>query len=787
MAGPRMHRLPRLERLVLLLLLAGAMLAAFLLPADLVLGTRLGDMPEQFIPWRAFAAASLKAGHLPLWNPYTYAGEPFLGGFQSALLYPPNAIFLILPLGRAINLSIFLHLLVLAWGLYRWAARRGLHPVAGMAGAALLALGGTVYPHVSAGHLSNLCAMAWAPWILGGLESWGSTRRWGGLLEASAAVCLQILAGHVQYVFITAVAGALQALAASLAEPAARRRALPAFVACYAAGALLAAAQLLPGLAAAAEGIRQGRLSYAVASSFFFPPENLLTLFAPGFFGDHLHTPYWGRWYIQEASAFMGSSGVVLLLIGLWNPPLRRRSRMDLAMAALLLLLALGASTPVYRLLYDFAPLYGRFRGVSKFIFPAMAYLALVAAAGTDALVRRHPPRGLALAPLGLSLALGGAGLFCLLRPEDAAGWMQAWLAGRHDPIPLPDLARVDFARQAAPQAARSLLEAAGLFLALAGGLAGRARWAGLRWAPLLLLAAELAAFARSNLATCRVADATPPGARNFVATHPGDYRVLTVAGAGGFNGGYLLGASDLWGDDPSLLGRYAEFMAFSQRSDPNQPGQYLKFIGIPEVYSMLRLRYILAPGPDGIFQGHPVSVPPMDRVQLISQFQVTPGRDAVFAAMTQPDFDPRRRVLLESDPEPRPVPTADPGTARVVDLSADSLTIEADARTPSLLLVTDLYSRDWRAVALPGSAQAAYEVLPADYVLRAVPLAAGHHRLRMEYVPRGLAPGLAVSLAAWAAWCACAAGLLMRRRRDSPAGAGLAAQAAKPSLPAGP
>ena len=38
--------------------------------------------------WRAFAAASLRSGHLPLWNPFTYGGEPFLAGFQSAVFYP---------------------------------------------------------------------------------------------------------------------------------------------------------------------------------------------------------------------------------------------------------------------------------------------------------------------------------------------------------------------------------------------------------------------------------------------------------------------------------------------------------------------------------------------------------------------------------------------------------------------------------------------------------------------------------------------------------------------------
>jgi uncharacterized membrane protein YfhO len=94
-----------------------------------------------------------------------------------------------------------------------------------------------------------------------------------------------------------------------------------------------------------------------------------------------------------------------------------------------------------------------------------------------------------------------------------------------------------------------------------------------------------------------------------------------------------------------------------------------------------------------------------------------------------------------------------------------DSLTVEADAASPALLLITDPYSRDWRAVALPGSAQARYDLLPADYILRAVPLAAGHHRLRIEYAPPSFRIGLAVSALAALGWLGAAWAAARRAR----------------------
>ena len=70
----------------------------------------------------------------------------------------------------------------------------------------------------------------------------------------------------------------------------------------------------------------------------------------------------------------------------------------------------------------------------------------------------------------------------------------------------------------------------------------------------------------------------------------------------------------------------------------------------------------------------------------------------------------------------------------------------------PAILLQTDLYTANWRVRALPGSVGSDYELIPADYILRAMPLTPGTHRLRIEYRPLGFALGKWVSLATLAA-----------------------------------
>src|SRR5258707_15160261 len=57
-------------------------------------------------PWKKFIMESIHAGQLPLWNPYQFAGLPFLAAGQSSALYPFSIIFYVVPLARAYGLFI---------------------------------------------------------------------------------------------------------------------------------------------------------------------------------------------------------------------------------------------------------------------------------------------------------------------------------------------------------------------------------------------------------------------------------------------------------------------------------------------------------------------------------------------------------------------------------------------------------------------------------------------------------------------------------------------------------
>jgi hypothetical protein len=285
-------------------------------------------------------------------------------------------------------------------------------------------------------------------------------------------------------------------------------------------------------------------------------------------------------------------------------------------------------------------------------------------------------------------------------------------------------------------------------------------------WKASLLVALailELVAAGAPIRDTFRLAAAYPADMVELFRQRPGDHRILNPYKP---NLAMAMGWRDVWGYDPLIPRRYGEFMAWMQQADMAQIVRNdLQFRYHP-LLGMLGCRYMLTPIEGRIVLAD-LGGDVMPRAALVGQWAVEPDRDRAFALLGQPGFDPRRLVVLERDPKlPAGKASGSPGSVRVTGSSSDHLTIDADVNTAAILVVTDNYADGWRAVPLEGSASDTYEIIPANYTLRGVPLAPGHHRIRMEYRPASFVIGVWLSLAGAAAWMAAAGVLLCRRRR---------------------
>jgi len=724
--------------LAILLALALAIFADLLFGGGpRVLGHPASDLFLQYYAWRDFGFRELAQGNLALWNPHIFSGAPYLGGMQGAQLYPPNWIFLILPLAVAINWSIALHVFAIGAFMFLWMKQRGLTASASFLGGTLVMFSGAFFSHIFAGHLPQLCTMSWAPLIFCSIDALLRTRRVTWLLVGMFGVAMQILAGFPQYLFYTAIIAALYTTLRLLSDW--NWRTALAFVGIYIGGALLAAVQLLPAIQTTHETTRGLRLPFNFASMVAFPPENFVTLLAPNVFGEM--AKYWGRWYLWETSLFIGVSGLALAVYAAIRCDLRSKLP-ALVIILVSLLLALGSYTPLFHFLYVWVPGFDRFRSISKFIFPASLFIILLAATGFDQLLRgKTVGKALVAAVFASATALG----------------LAAWWAGNTTSWPaLMNTARVTGESYLFPQlysdtefmtrsqncAATSLGIATAVCLLL-GIILFAARYkARVLFCVIPLAVAEMLVVASNSRPTSDSSAIVNEEEKNFLADHPGDYRIMNVNNP---NTAMIIGAQDLWGYDATVMRRYAEFMTWTQGGDPNEAMSYVKLVQFDPLFAMLRERYIFAQQ-RGKFEMEEAPVV-MPHLQLISNYRVLQNRDAIFDAMRSETFDPTREVILESQPEPKPAESNNNGTARITATTTDSLTIEADVEQPSILLITDGYAASWRTVSLPGSTQAHYDLLPANYVLRAVPLATGHHLLRVEYRPIAFEIGKWISL----------------------------------------
>lgn len=712
---------------------------------------------------------ALRNGIVSFWSPHLFSGSFTLG----TALYPPNFLYLFLPLPQAVNTCIALHVFLAGFFMYLWAAYRRLHPLACLLTAVIFMFSGPYFMHVFAGHVGNLCAMTWAPLIFFAIDGMMDRPSLQWALLGTFAVAMQILTGQYQYVYYAAIAVCLYG-GGRLFFIVKRKYVILGLLTIPVGSLLLAAFQILPVLTSSSEGVRGAGVVAGFASMFSFPPENLITLVAPFFFGDIQDFPYWGRCYLWEMCLFTGVAGFFLVLYGAVN--CERRTRQGLiAMIMILMILALGAHTPLFKVLFDWLPGFNKFRGTSKFMFFASLFWILLSGYGLDRLIRQDVfSRKFFVIPLTAALILGGMTVWIFSTATATAtgslwgGIVQSVAGSGESYFPFSLFKNGAFLAEARRFSALGLGVAAGSCLIVAGLLFLSRSSRRAIYVLILLAVIEMFTFARLNRPTFAYSDLLISQFKAFYKAHPGDYRVLSFVNA---NTAMSTGAQDIWGYGPMAMGRYVQFMAWTQGADPDTATTYLNIRQYHPLFKMLRLRYIFTPGEKGVtVQEYPDWMP---RISLVQDWRVAGSRKEIFQELGKQTFDPRRMVVLEKAPrfnklttsgkplilslskdkpafETGQVKSDGKNTYAVLDSASDHLTIKANLATPAILLITDNYSRGWRVRSLSPSFQFQYEIMPANYTLMAIPLAAGDHLLRVEYRPLPFVIGAWVAAIAW-------------------------------------
>lgn len=755
-----------------LLCLVIAVLAVFVYRGYIIEG-KVDIRPDfigQAIPFDRFAQDfEEEFDETPLWYPHIFGGMPFqASGTYHHLQYSFEALInAALPdrLISALHGRFFFHLLLGAVSMFFLARALSLPRPASFVAATAFVFS----THMMATEHANrfICFMH-VPLVFLAAYRVFDRGRFFDMLLLGAALGSQLSSFHPQIAFYTAMLIGLYAVYAVVSDlrdkPSAGLMVWKS--ALFAGGVVLAiavaAVLVLPmqeyaQLSARGLSVGGSDVNVPFATSWSFPPVEILTFIIPSFagFGGPL---YWGEMPFTDFPNYLGIVVVVLAVAGI----VLNRSRMTLflAIAAVLaLLVSFGRHLPpVSYVMLHFVPFFGKFRAPVMILVLSQFAVALLAGYGVHALVERIRAGRDMLGSFAKRLCVVAGGVLLLVLALTLfESSFQSFMTGVYTEADAAHGARSAMVNNTEYHAGVNAMR----FYRLMGDL----------WIMVLLLsAASVLIFATrktsprllaAGVSTLVVVDLLlvaskvvnpeddPAQIEAYYAARKTEvvkalkedsdpYRILPLSEFSSNEYGYF-GISTIGGYHAAKLGVYQELM--------NQVG----FNTFP-VLNMLNTRYLVSAQPiqaDGLtpvvesdagyLYRNDAALP---RAFLVDSVQVITEMDAIFEALGDPGFRPGEYAILEKPVAERLGPLGD-SSVEITLHTPHRIEMAVDADAPCLLVLSEIY--------YPAGWQAAMDGQPAEihqtnYMLRSVVVPEGRHEVVLTFQPSSFTAGHLVS-----------------------------------------
>lgn len=345
-----------------------------------------GDIMLYFLPMTAFAHRWLAQGVLPLWNPHTLWGQPFVGNPQEWLFYPSTLLLPLLHPARYLSWNAVLHLWLGGVGMWLFLRVSGVASRPALLGSTAWMLCGAFVPRAQfPGMFQSIALIGWLLWAVERVIQGSSV---GRVATLAVVVALLLLAGHAQVAYMALLLGAAWA---SWRMRSSGLRPLEPLLLGVTGGLLLSASHWLPMLQLLRETPRVN-LSVWGVNRFPLRPEQIPLLLVPDLYG----TPWEGNWlgrgnYWEVACAV----GIVPLMAAITAWKARPEARFWLVAAGLSLWLAIGTSAGLYILAYYLLPGLKAFHDPARWLIITDFALCVAAAFGWEHL--RFSRRGILL------------------------------------------------------------------------------------------------------------------------------------------------------------------------------------------------------------------------------------------------------------------------------------------------------------------------------------------------------------------------------------------------------
>ena len=738
-------------------------------------------------PQHFFAAENIKAGTIPLWNPYLACGKPFQANVQSCIFYPLSSIYYFLPFQTGYKYFIVLHYFLGSLFMFLLMREWRYGTYAAIVSAMVFAYGGYLVSILD--NVSFLASAIWLPLIVllyhRGLKNGSFVY---GLL-AGLGISLQIFAGDASFYVLTTLLCLFlytllwPALQTAYSREKGRVRPWALLFTTIASGLLVAAVQIVPMFELVSHSTRFGGMQFETATRWSFHPAEFLQLLSPYVFGTTVPQM---RWFGQPWLDTFYLGIFPLLFIIVFVCCCKQRIRYFFFMLLLFsLVMSIGHHTPLFRVLYELVPGINMLQYPVKFLFPATFCLSIMAGAGGahffTMLEREETGMGV-LSALGVfflllvSLLLGGGlfkdqiyGYFLTLYPQSEyfQGIQEESFLLVFKGLSLTIILYALFF------IVTGLLRKRLISVPLAMTLScfiilGDLAFIGKPQDP--IIAAPLIARRASTLQFFRQEEPAPRIFSLFYVTNQRSFLHL-------YNVPFAALYQSLQEQQRPNLNMYVHIPAVDEYTDLLNSAYYAVFSPVQQsfepgvqssearayrnkILNLLNVKYLISPfslpdlnlkilydGPIKIYENTTC----LPRAFFVEKVVVVANEDEVLRRLKDPGFDPQNMAYVskqemarlngEAIPEPDGAEKSD--TVQIINYQPNQINLKAKTSSARFLIIADTYYPGWKAY-VNGVEK---PIVKVNYTLRGIFLDKGEQKVNFVFKPFTFIIGACVSL----------------------------------------
>lgn len=724
------------------------------------------DSVRQIYLWKEFAANQLKEGKAPLWNPYTFSGQPLLSNFQSSVFYPLNIFYFLTSAQNAWILLIVIQPFLGGIFMYLLLKSLKIEKISALFGSTTFMFSSYLITWMENGNIAH--SYIWLPLSIWSVNNFFDVKKYRYLIFLLLSLTLSVLGGHPQtaiYVFIaTYLFWAFKIFSTGKSL---KVNTLILFIVTLATLSICAI-QLLP----TAAFYKISPISLPFSTYAFdlgiLPAKNLISFFASDFFGHPANNNFWSQSYGDFTPYF----GVIPLVFSLWaivNLWKNKFTKFATIVSIFFILSALNG--PITFLIKTFKiPLLDA-TTPSRFISISIFFMAILASMGFSDMISNFGNKKYIKKFISFTMIVGI--VYVLM-------WAFAALGTKFLDSTMVTAQNLAVTR-------RNLILPTLMFISVPAGII------------FVQIASKLSSFNKFNLKSLYIAAIfsltiiggiyytnkfLPFAPKNFIfPNHPIFTWLQQNAGIYRFYGGgtahvdfnfpthYQIYAAE--GYDTLRIERYAQLLASG--FDGGVPQNYLRSDAVfPNVengfrkrlFDLLGVKYLLdkEDNPknnadwhyerfsgdevkgywqEGKFQiyDRPTALP---RIFQTTKYVVLPDKD-IIEKIYDSNFD-LKTLLLENKPNLKiDDNNSDINVPQVLVYEPGYVKVETDSKNNSLLFISDAHDPDWKVKIDNNPAL----LTRAHYAFLATEVPAGKHQVLFEYKPSSFKVGQITTLSA--------------------------------------